>query len=57
MNEAAASPTWASPGGWVASEDAVYDAGEGERRNWEPGTVAELRGRHRPTRTWVPRAD
>jgi adenylate cyclase len=41
----------------VASEDVVRDAGAGERQHWAPGAVAELRGRHRPTRTWVLRAD
>jgi class 3 adenylate cyclase len=41
----------------MASADAVRDAGAEERRHWAPGAVAELRGRHRPTRTWVLRAD
>jgi adenylate cyclase len=40
----------------VASGDAVRDAGEGEGRHWSPGAAAQLRGRHRPTRTWVVRA-
>jgi class 3 adenylate cyclase len=37
----------------LASEEAVRAALSGEERRWEPGAVAELRGRHRPTRTWV----
>jgi hypothetical protein len=42
------------PGRVVASAEAVRDAGAGEERQWAPGVVAEFRGRHRPTRTWVP---
>jgi class 3 adenylate cyclase len=45
------------PGRVVASAEAVRDAGAGEERQWAPGVVAELRGRHRPTPTWVLRAD
>ena len=45
------------PGRVVASAETVRDAGAGEERHWQPGAVAELRGRHRPTRTWVLRAD
>jgi len=41
----------------VASEEAVRAAGSGEERHWAPGPVAELRGRPRPTRTWVLRPD
>ena len=37
----------------VASEEAVRAARSGEGRHWPPGAVTELRGRHRPTRTWV----
>jgi class 3 adenylate cyclase len=44
------------PGRVVASAEAVRDAGAGGRQ-WAPGVVAELRGRHRPTPTWVLRAD
>ena len=44
------------PGRVLASEDALRDAGEEEGRHWSPGAVAELRGRHQPTRTWVLRA-
>jgi class 3 adenylate cyclase len=45
------------PGRVVASAEAVRDAGAGEERQWAPGVVAELRGRHRPTPTWMLRAD
>ena len=37
----------------LASEEAVRAARSGAERHWPPGAVAELRGRHRPTRTWV----
>ena len=40
----------------VAGEDVVRDAGAGERRHLEPVANVELRGRHRPTHTWLLRA-
>ncbi|TFV53899.1 adenylate/guanylate cyclase domain-containing protein [Geodermatophilus sp. DF01-2] len=44
------------PGRASSSEEAVRAAGDDEALHWVTGAVAELRGRHQPTRTWVPRA-